>query len=91
MASGPPPGSSGSRSSLTSGVPVRLRPGHVHVLAVRTPLLVAVAALGALTRFRRIVLVLGCVLLVTELLNNVAQLDDAEDLVRLLQSASAFV
>ena len=55
------------------------------------PLLVTVAALGALTRLRRVVLSLGCVLLLTELLNNVVQLDDADELVRLVRSASAFV
>jgi hypothetical protein len=56
-----------------------------------TPLLVTVAALGTLTRFRRFVLVVGAVLFVTELANNVMQLDDAEELVRLLRSAGAFL
>lgn len=55
------------------------------------PLLVAVAALGALTRHRKVVLSLGVVLLLVEAVNNFVQLDRANDLLRVIRSASALV
>ncbi len=56
-----------------------------------TPLLVTAASLGALTSYRKPVLAVGVMLLITELLNNVMQLDDAIDVMKLLRSAAAFV
>ncbi len=55
------------------------------------PLLVAIAALGALTQYRKVVLGIGAALLVFQAVNNVIMLDRAEDLLALIRSASALV
>ena len=55
------------------------------------PLLVGIAALGALTQYRKLVLGLGAALLLFEAVNNLIQLDRANDLLKLVRSASALV